>query len=102
MLWPWVSEESSYSPLPGSLAQPRLPISACKANNSPTNLSFPIKPYLIYYILYYILLVSFAIALKKQRNILCFILTHYPASKLRYSPYSGIYTSRTLCRIAQA
>ena len=31
----------------------------------------------------------------------CFISTHYPLSKLRYSPCSGIYTS-TLCTIAQA
>ena len=34
---------------------------------------------------------------KSQTNILCFILTHWLSSKLRYSPCSGIYTCVCVC-----
>ena len=68
--------------------EPRLQISAYKASSSPTELSLP-NPYLT---VYDILLVSVAITLNHRRTILLHINTLV----------SGIHTSHTLCRIAQA
>ena len=79
--------------LPGSL---RPDYKYLHASQIPHRLSFASHTRLYKHIL----LVSFAITLNHRRTFLLHINT--PMSKLKYSPCSGICTSHTLYRIAEA
>ena len=83
-LW---TEKSSYSQLPGSASPDFKYLHARQIAHQLSFHSLTI-PDCIRYIIR-----VFCYNFKSQTKILCFILTHWLLSKLRFSPCSGIYTS---------
>ena len=84
MFWPRDSEETLYNKLPGSRS-PDYKYLHAKQITLQLSFHFQTIPNCIRYIIG-----VFCYNFKSQTNILCFILTHWLLSKLRYSPCSGM------------